>query len=245
MTGNEILALVKKRIKNTSSTIDWDSLFQIIIDDIFSREQWKFAQRQLNYIHTGNVFEKTFDADPDELALSKIKSIRVVSSLAFPGPIPGTSTARALQYIPLQRFMDLYPEQVEVGEQWCWTELHSGDGSNGKQIGIYMLASDDFSVWIDGDFIPVINIGDSPIPILPKQFHRLVFYGVTMLAAEETGLDKLAIQSERRYEQGISLMQTWNMRMPAYWPVKRPYDSDITTRKGPFFPSNFPFGVGR
>lgn len=245
MTGNEVLSLCKRKIKNNSTAVDWETYFQLVVDDIFGRKVWKFSQRQLMYIHPQNIFEKTFDADSVELSLTKINSIRCTRSFAGNPPVPVTGTSNPLDYIPLQRFMKLYPEQTEYFDQLCWTELHEGDGSTGKQIGIYGLSADDFAVWIDGDFIPTININDGEIPILPRQFHRLIYFGVVMHAADDNGQDKLSLRAERWYERGIDQLIDWDRRNPAFWPVKRAYDQDLPARNGPYFPSNFPMGVGR
>lgn len=247
MSPNEIITVAKKRIKNSGSAIDWNSLYAMIIDDIFTRKTWKFAQGELNYIHSQNLFEKQFNDDMVELSLSKIKSIRLTTSYTIGGgvPVPVPNTTRELDYEPLQRFMYLYPDQTIQGIPFVYTELFENDGTSGKKIGVYYLPSSDASVWVHGDFIPTYTINSAPMPILPIQFHRLVSYGLIMHAADEMGQDKLSAKAEKWFEMGIARMDIWDTRNGKYHMTKMSEEGPLPPRKGPFFPENYPFGIGR
>lgn len=244
MTPNEIITIAKKRLKNFSSSIDWDTLYGIVIDDIFTRKQWKFAQGELNYIHFQSTFDKEFKDTAAEKALMKIKSVRVSTNYA-PGPIPLGNIGRPLEYIPMQRFMSLYPDHNIEGIPYCFTEITGGDGTNGMHIGLYYVPNSDVAVWVIGDFIPAYVINDNPMPILPLQFHRIVSFGLIMHGADEAGQDKLSARAERWYETGLARMDTWDIKNGVYHMKRLSDEGDGYFRTGPFFPENYPRFRGR
>ena len=236
MTGDGIITMAKKRLKNASNSIDWNSIFAIVIDDLFTRKEWKFAQKTITFVQLASTFEKQFSANATEKALNHIKSIRYLS---------GTNS-RELDYVPMQRFRTLYPDENEGGTPELYTELLANDGTNGMKIGIYPQLGSLTTFSIDGGFIPSYIIDTNPLPILPVQFHRLVFHGVVMHAADEAGQDKLSAKAERWYEMGIDKLDTWDIKNHKYLVNRKPYDDpSLFNRRGPFYPDNFPRRVGR
>lgn len=245
MTPTEIINVAKKRVKNNTTGIDWNNLFAITIDDIFTRKQWKFAQSQLEYQHPASTFSYELDDNAIQLALFKIKTIGFTMSFTVGGGgelIPDANTAVELDYEPLQRFMYMYPDQIQDGTPRIYTELRGNDGTNGLMIGIYPRPSSNAAVYIRGDFKPAYTIDTNPMPILPVQFHRLVSYGIIMHAADEAGQDKLSLKAERWYEQGIDRLDTWDIRNQKYLVERKSYEDGLI-RKGPYYPDNFARGT--
>lgn len=245
MTGNLIKTLTQRRVGTATTKIDWNSLFAIGVDEIFTHRTWRFARKQINYIHQQGVFEKTFNGDAVELALNKPISVSMTTSYSIVGgaPVPVAGTALDLGYVTYRDFVRYIPEQTQSGTPECWTEIVTADGTNGLQIGLFPVPDADAAVWVWGDFKPVINLDGNQIPILPMQFHRLLLWFCISETAEEAGKTKLADRNRVKFLNGLAKLEEWDCTQPAYEPIRRPYN--FGSRLGPIFPSNFPEGVAR
>lgn len=244
MTGNVIKGLAQKRVRDTSTNVDWDNLFRIVIDEIFTHATWRFARLEISYVHPQN-FEYRFNHDATELALNKIYSARMTTSYTLVAgvPVPVTNTALDLVYLPYKDFVNEFPDHIDKGDPEVFTIIEENDGIRGMQIGLYRVPSSDAAVWIFGEFMPSYTIGASEIAILPKQFHRLIIDGLVHYAAEELAKERLAVSARARFELGKRQLETWDLRNPAFHPIRKPYTR--TTGKGPFFPGNFQRGYSR
>lgn len=240
MTGNEILSLAKKRVKSTNTQVEWAKFYAMVIDEIFSERQWKFARQTLYYIHGASTFEKIFNETTIEKSLSGIINVVMTSNFAIVGgvPIPVSNTGRDLVYYPYQDFLHDFPVQTEDGDPLYFTIINTNDGLNGMQIGIYPRPVQESAVWVHGDFIPAYVISDDEMPILPKQFHRMVVDGVIRYAAEELDLPKISRPAESRFLIALEKLKKWDNRNHAYFPIRKPYAQ--ISRKGPAFPTNYP-----
>lgn len=242
MTPNQILTKAKKRVRTNTANLDWTGFYEDVIDEIFSKKPWKFARREINYIHPQQTFEKTFDADATELSLNKLVSAYYTLSYITGGmgpPVPTAGSSKNLEYIPYYEFNRYYPDHTLDGYPDYITIIKDNDGLNGMQIGIFRRPVSDAAIWIYGDFIPTYVINDTPMPILPKQFHRIVTYGVIAYAAEENGQDSLSNKAYAKFTKGLIELDEWDRMNPIYKPVFQPYDNTII-RKGPRFPYNYP-----
>src|SRR6185312_5533279 len=212
MTPNQIISRAKAKLRTNTSNIEWDMLFAEAIDIIFGEKPWKFARREINYIHSQQTFEKQFSDTSDELALNKIASAYYATSYAVVGGavVPTGGTVKNLEYCPYATFNRLNPDHTLNGNPDILTIIRDNDGTNGMQIGIFRRPVADISIWIYGDFIPSYTINDNPLPILPLQFHRLVYYIIVHLAAIETGQDKLAGWGEKMYAGGLVKLDNWD-----------------------------------
>ena len=251
MTGNTAKTLAQARVKNTNTTnYDWNSFFGFVTDEVFSAREWRFARKQLNYIHPQQTFEKTFNLTTTEKSLNKVISLRYTSSytIVMGVPVPVSNSSYELDFKPLQEFMYWYPDQITAGDPFCYTELHGNDGTNGMQIGIYYLPTTDIAVWIDGIFIPSYDIntqGNLVIPILPVQFHRLYVYGMASLAASQAGQDRLFGTERKLFELTLNQLVRYDAANPKHKLFRRSIEDSNLERKGPFFPANFPRGYSR
>lgn len=240
MTPNQIIGKAKKRVRTNTSNLDWNGFYEDVIDEIFSKKTWKFAKREINYIHPQQTFEYTFNATPDELALNKIASAYYARSYADVGGVivPTTGSVDHLDYSPYTTFNKYNPDHTLDGYPELLTLIRDNDGTNGMQIGLFRRPVADVAVWIYGDFIPSYTINDNPMPILPKQFHRIVVDGVIHYAAEENGQEKLSIISRKRFELGLSELDDWDRTNPIYKPQFQPYDRS-RVRRAPRYPDNY------
>lgn len=245
MTGNQVKTLVQRRVRDSTTNILWDLLFNMAVDRIFTKRIFKFSRTTLNYIHPQSTFEKTFDGDPTELSLVKIINCTMTTSFSMVGgvPTPASNSAIDLDFVPYHDFVREYPDQLTDGTPSVFTEIRGSDGSTGMQIGIYERPNADAAVWIYGDFIPFIGINDDPIPILPNQFHDLIFEGVLAQAAEEAGKERLCAKAEYRFARRLNELIEWDSRQPSHHPVLHRYGG--ARRSGPFFPGNFDRSVSR
>lgn len=244
MTGNLIKSLAQKRVRDSSSNVDWDSLFAVVIDEIFTHAPWKFARLEISYIHPQN-FEYRFDHDPTELALNKIYSCRMSTSYTIVAgvPVPASNNSLDLPFMPYKDFVNEFPDHVDFGDPEVFTTIEENDGIRGMQIGLYRIPSNDVAVWIFGEFMPSYTIDANEVAILPKQFHRLIIDGLVHYAAEELAKERLAISARARFELGKKQLEQWDLRNPAFHPIRKPYTRSYG--KGPFFPSNFQKGYSR
>lgn len=239
MTGNEIVTLAKKRIQDTSNSVDWNSLFAMTIDEIFTEKRWRFARQELNYIHPQSVGDYQFNTTPTELALNRILEMRVTTSytIVMGVPIPVANTQTIIDYLPMPEFRELYLDNIVEGTPLHFTIVTDNDGTNGMHIVVGPAPNTDAAIWIDGDFIPSYSIDANPMPILPKQFHRMVVDGIVHLAAEERDLPKKSAVARRRFEVALAKLDLWDVRNSKHNPVLKPYSR--TPRRGPFFPAEF------
>ena len=221
MTGNEIVALAKKRLRNDSDGIDWNTHFANVIDEIFTFKTFKFSHNELAYVHSQQTFEKRFDADATELSLNKIITIYYTISYALVGgiPVPTGNSGKALTYVPYGEFLRMEPDHIRQGYPEVWTIVFENDGKSGIQIGIFPLPLADAAVWIYGEFIPSYAIDGNQLAILPRQFHRLVVDGLIYYGGEEAGQDKLSGTARRRFERGLDNLDFWDSRNPGYIPI--------------------------
>ena len=241
MTPNQILTKAKKRVRTNTSNLDWEGFYADTIDEIFSYKPWRFARREINYIHPQQTFEYQMNHSADELALNKLISMYYSSQYVIDGGgaiIASSGSFRPLEYMPYTTLNELYPDHQIDGYPELITLIMDNDGTNGMQIGLLRRPVADIAVWIYGDFIPSYTINDSPMPILPKQFHRLVVHGVVHQAAEESGLEKLAAKHLAMFERVILQMDEWDRSNPIYKPQFQPYERSVI-RKGPRFPDNY------
>lgn len=241
MTPNEIILKAQKRVGTQTLNIDWNGFYGIVIDEIFTEKEWRFARREINVIHFQGLFDKQFNAGSDEISLNKPITVFATSQFALVGgvPIPAGGTVYELEYMPYSTFIQEYPDHTQPGLPLVYTILADNDGISGIHWGVYPIPSDDMALWVWGDFIPAYTIDNNPMPILPKQFHRIVLDGLIMYAAEEAGKDSLSNKAERRFRYGISKLDAWDRKVPASKPRFRPY---MVRRIGPKlvnWPSNF------
>lgn len=242
MTPNQILTRAKRRVKTNTSNLDWEAFYEIVIDEIFRKKPWRFARREINYVHFQQVFEKTFDDDSEELALTHIVSAYYARSYALGGSgelIPVTGTVHPLTYCPYIIFNQYNPDHTLDGYPELITIIRDNDGTNGMQIGIFRRPVSDMPIWIYGDFIPSYNIDDNPMPILPKQFHSMVIDGVIHYAAEENGQEKLSNRARQRFDLAMGQLDDWDRMNPIYQPRFQPYNNQFNL-KHPRFPDNYP-----
>lgn len=242
MTPNQIITKAKKRVRTNTANLDWPGFYEDVIDEIFSKKPWRFARKEINYIHPQQTFEKTFNADSTELSLNHIISAYYTLSFASGGlgpPVAQTGTSRELEYIPYIELNKYHPDHMIDGYPDYITIIRDSDNVSGMQIGIYRRPVSDAAIWVYGDFIPSYVINDNPMPILPKQFHRIVVYGVVAYAAEENGQDQLSNKAYAKFSKGLAELDDWDRTNPIYKPAFQPYDRDVI-RKGPRFPYNYP-----
>jgi hypothetical protein len=240
VSPNQIIALAQKRVKDSSSNLDWNAFYAMVIDEIFSEKIWKFARNELIYIHSAAIANKVFNATVLEKALNKIIQMRFTTSYTLVGgiPQPASGTVGTIKYLPVSQFRDLYLDNLPPGQPLHYTILVDNDGTNGMTIALGPVPNASAAIWIDGDFIPSYTINSSPMPILPLQFHRMVLDGVIKYAADEKGMEAIEAKAERRFNIALAKLDLWDIRNTKNRPVLQPYNQSI--RKGPFFPSNFP-----
>lgn len=245
MTPNEIIVLAQKRVKDSSTNLDWNMFYRIVIDEIFSEKVWKFARKELNYIHPASVSNKVFNATATEKALNEIIEIRFTTSYTVVGgvPQPGAGTVEILDYLTPSEFREQYLDNLSPGKPECYTVLMDNDGTNGMTIAIGPIPNASTAIFIDGDFIPSYTINSSPMPILPVQFHRMVIDGIIHYAAEEKGQIRMSATSRARFERALARLDLWDIRNSKHRPVLKSYTR--TRRRGPFFPSNYGFPYSR
>lgn len=328
MSPDQIISLAQKKMKQSASTIDWNSYYAIVIDDIFTRKQWKFAQVSSGYIQLASASRKvfsgystslttvtngttlltsvglfvppiivgqvisgpgivlgttivtintpssitmsiaatdstsnsrTFTGDPTlELSVNKLKALAY--SMNFTGSGTALSpfvidkgSVRPIMYVPLQRYREGIPDggiSVTTGNPMYYTEIRANDGTSGLDISIWPAPSSNVCVLWTADCIPSYAVNSSPMPILPLQFHRLVYYGIVREAAEEIGQDRLATKAANMFDQGIARLDIWDSKNPKYNVQRLPYDDEFMggygyAGPGPIFPSNFPIRFGR
>lgn len=240
MTPNGIITLAQKRVKDSTSSLDWNSLYAMVIDEIFSEKVWKFARKELNYIHPALTVNKVFNATATEKSLNEIIEIRFTTSYTLVAgvPQPGAGTVEILDYLTVSEFRSLYLDNATPGRPMHYTKVIDNDGTNGMTIAIGPVPNASTAIWVDGDFIPSYTINSSPMPILPLQFHRMVVDGIVHLAAEEKGMERMSAISRRRFELALGKLDLWDIRNSKHRPVLKPYQRGF--RSGPFFPSNYP-----
>lgn len=247
MSPEDVLNLAKKRVKDSSSGVEWELLYSISLDDLFSAKEghWKFSRKELFFVQPANTFERVFDADPTELMLDKIISIRQRGSTQYslaipPVPIgdPDSQDSEVLTFIPVQRFYELFPNTHRTGTPQYYTELLQNDGTSGMKIGIYYLGAAEKTYGLLGYFKPNAAVDANPIPILPTKYHSMLVDRVTMYAAVEKGMEALANRNERWYKEKLASLILWDSGNPNYRKIRGP----ITTSSRPKirFPANFP-----
>lgn len=246
MTPNQVLTRAKKRLRDSSSGLDWSGFYQDAIDEIFSLKEWRFARREINYVHPASTFEYQLNHDADEKALNKLISAYCTTSYALVGgiPIPSAGTAVPLAYYPYAAFLRDFPDHVTDGLPQYITEIVRNDGTNGGTIALYYRPNADAAVWLYGDFIPSYVVDDNPIPVLPRQFHRILIDKVVEMAAEEKGMEKMSAKAESRFNKGILQLDTWDSSQPIYRPQYQPYRG-LSTNKFLRYPPNYPIEVSR
>lgn len=242
MTPNQIITKAKKRVRTNTTNLDWSGFFEDTIDEIFGKKPWRFARKEINYIHPQSTFDKIFNADAVELSLNHIISAYYTLSFAPGGggqPVAQTGTSRELEYIPYIELNKYHPDHMIDGYPDYLTIIQDSDNVSGMHIGIYRRPVSDCAIWIYGDFIPSYTINDNPMPILPKQFHRIVVERIVSFAAEENGQDALMGRAYNKFLKGMEDLDNWDRTNPVYKPAFQPYDRDVV-RKGPRFPYNYP-----
>lgn len=246
MTGNGIVTLAKSKVKDALSSFDWNTYFAMVIDEIFSAKEWRFARQEMNYIHSASTFEYQMSTTVTEKALNKLIGAYYTTAytLVLGVPVPTANTSQPLEYWPYSDFIRAYPDHQTDGQPDTITEIIANDGTNGMKIGLYPRPSSDAAVWIYGDFKPSYTIDGNPLPILPLQFHRLVYLGLVREAADDKGRDKLYAKAARDFDKVMGELDDWDRRQPIYRPRFQEYTSS-PIRKRPFYPSNFDASVSR
>lgn len=246
MTPNEIIAKAQKKVKTGTSKVDWDSLYQEIIDEIFTFKPWRFARREINYVHPQQTFDYQFNHTPEEKALNKLIAVYYTLQFSIGGggtPTATTNSAGVLKYYPYADFLNDFPDHTIPGNPRYVTIVSDNDGTNGMHIGIYNTPTSEAAIWVYGDFIPSYTIDNNPMPILPLQFHSIVSYGIIESAADELGQGKLAAKYGRRFKEGIARLDDWDRRNPIYQP--RFKEATRYNYRSPRLPGNYPMGPTR
>lgn len=251
MTGNQIITRAKKRMKDSASGVDWSGFFADAIDEIFSVKEWRFARGEINYIHPQATFEYQLNASANEKAISKMISAYCATSFTLIGGtvVPSAGSCYPLSYYPYAEFIRDFPDHsiTPNGIPRYITEIVRNDGTNGSTIGLYPMPTSDTAVWIYSDLIPSYNIDDNPLPVLPRQFHRMVIDKVVELAAEEKGLDGMSKRAEGRFAKALAQLDIWDGSQPIYKPRYQPARTNFLQGgpKGVRYPDNFPVEVSR
>ena len=251
MTGNQIITRAKKRLKDSASGVDWSGFFADAIDEIFSAKEWRFARGEINYIHPQNSFEYQLNNSASETSINKLISAYCATSYTLLGgiPVPTAGSCYPLSYYPYAEFVRDFPDHsiTPPGIPRFITEIVRNDGTNGSIIGLHPLPTSDTAVWLYSDLIPSYNIDDSPLAVLPRQFHRMVIDKIVELAAEEKGVDGMSKRAEGRFAKAMAQLDIWDGSQPIYKPRYQPARSlgMFGGPKGVRYPDNYPVEVSR